>query len=73
MQLLVRIVTFLTGITAFGFLVLQGKVDPGAIRVQELAAKMGSALAFSAASIPLGLSIKDTITGAGQDPYDETY
>lgn len=38
--------------------VFQGRVDPGAIRLQELAAKGGAVFAMAAVCLLLGLSLK---------------
>lgn len=53
---------------------LQGRVDPGVLRVQEVAAKTGSVLAIAAAAVPLVLALKDMVTGIGADStYNEDY
>lgn len=51
----------------------QGRVDPGAIRAQQAAARAGAVIAGATAASLVGLSLKDTIMGVGGGDYDEDY
>lgn len=44
----------------------QGRVDPGAIRTQELVAKAGSIVSLAVASAPIVVHLMDVIVGGGE-------
>lgn len=52
---------------------LQGRVDPGAIRAQQGAAKAAAVVTAAAAGSLVGLYLKDAVMGAGGGEYNEDY
>lgn len=48
-------------------------MDPGALRVQEQSAKVGSVLALVAAVLPLALGLKDVLLGGADGVYKDNY